>query len=114
MLQSEIKLIHQEQFNFGNGPMGTIEEFTIKGFTMDDERLKRWLNKYERMENEELSVALIFCAEKSDEVIELLELDKGDIRVAQYLTSMPSKEVLEEKLHLAIQRAKIQLEQRRE
>ena len=44
----------------------------------------------------------------------MLELDKGDIRVAQYLTSMPSKEVLEAKLHLAIQRAKIQLEQRRE
>lgn len=32
-----------------------------------------WLNKYERMENEETSVALILCAEKSDEVIELLE-----------------------------------------
>lgn len=74
----------------------------------------RWLNKYERMENEEAPVALILCAEKSDEVIELLELDKGDIRVAQYLTAMPPKEELEEKLRLAIQRAKIQLEQRKE
>ena len=45
---------------------------------------------------------------------ELLELDKGDIRVAQYLTAMPPKEELEEKLRLAIQRAKIQLEQRKE
>ena len=52
----------------------------------------RWLNKYERMENEEAPIALILCAEKSDEVIELLELDKGDIRVAQYLTAMPPKE----------------------
>ncbi len=43
----------------------------------------RWLNKYERMENEEPRIALILCAKKSDEVIELLELDKGDIRVAQ-------------------------------
>lgn len=42
----------------------------------------RWLNKYERMENEESPVALILCAEKSDKVIELLELDKGDIRVS--------------------------------
>ena len=74
----------------------------------------RWLNKYERMEDEESPVALILCAEKSDEVIELLELDKGDIRVSQYLTSMPPKEELEEKLHLAIERAKIQLEQRKE
>ncbi|MCI9436502.1 MAG: DUF1016 domain-containing protein [Lachnospiraceae bacterium] len=74
----------------------------------------RWLNKYERMENEEAPIALILCAEKSDEIIELLELDKGDIRGAQYLTAMPPKEELEEKLHLAIQRAKIQLEQRKE
>ncbi len=74
----------------------------------------RWLNKYERMENEEVPIALILCAEKSDEVIELLELDKGDIRVPQYLTDMPPREELEEKLRLAIQRAKIQLEQRKE
>lgn len=74
----------------------------------------RWLNKYERMENEEAPIALILCAEKSDEVIELLELDKGDIRVPQYLTDMPPREELEEKLRLAIQRAKIQLEQRKE
>lgn len=74
----------------------------------------RWLNKYERMESEEAPIALVLCAEKSDEVIELLELDKGDIRVAQYLTAMPPKETLEEKLRLAIQRAKIQLEQRKE
>ena len=40
----------------------------------------RWLNKYERMENEEAPIALILCAEKSDEVIELLELDKADIQ----------------------------------
>lgn len=66
----------------------------------------RWLNKYERMENEEAPIALILCAEKSDEVIELLELDKGDIRVAQYLTAMPPKEELEEKLRLAIQKSK--------
>ncbi len=46
-------------------------------------------------------------------MIELLELDKGDIRVSQYLTTMPPKEELEEKLHLAIERAKIQLEQRK-
>ena len=33
---------------------------------------------------------------------------------AQYLTAMPPKKELEEKLRLAIQRAKIQLEQRKE
>lgn len=72
----------------------------------------RWLNKYERMEGEENPLALILCAEKSSETIELLELDNSGIHVAQYLTQMPPKEVLEEKLHKAIQRARLQLEQR--
>ena len=95
-----------------------VVELKIGEFEPEDkaqvELYLRWLNKYERMENEEAPIALILCAEKSDEVIELLELDKGDIRVAQYLTAMPPKEELEEKLRLAIQRAKIQLEQRKE
>lgn len=72
----------------------------------------RWLNKYERMEGEESPLALILCAEKSSETIELLELDNSGIHVAQYLTHMPPKEVFEEKLHKAIQRARLQLEQR--
>ncbi|KOA19524.1 hypothetical protein CLHOM_21350 [Clostridium homopropionicum DSM 5847] len=72
----------------------------------------RWLNKYERMEGEESPLALILCAEKSSETIELLELDNSGIHVAQYITQMPPKEVFEEKLHKAIQRAKLQLEQR--
>ncbi|MDT8715542.1 DUF1016 domain-containing protein [Clostridium sp. 19966] len=72
----------------------------------------RWLNKYERMEGEESPLAIILCAEKSSETIELLELGNSGIHVAQYLTQMPPKEVLEEKLHKAIQKAKLQLEQR--
>ena len=73
----------------------------------------RWLNKYERMEGEESPVALILCAEKSQETIELLELDNSGIHVAQYLTQMPPKEVFEEKLHKAIMKAKMQFEQRK-
>lgn len=71
----------------------------------------RWLNKYERMEGEESPLALILCAEKSTETIELLELDKSGIHVSQYLTQMPPKEVFEEKLHKAIQMAKFRLSQ---
>lgn len=74
----------------------------------------RWLNKYERNEGEESPIALILCAEKSQETIELLELDKGSIHVAQYLTKMPPKELLEAKLLEAISIAKAQLEQRNE
>lgn len=72
----------------------------------------RWLNKYEKAEGEETPIALILCAEKSQETIELLELDQGNIHVGQYLTQMPPKDILEAKLHLAIKNAKIMLEQR--
>jgi hypothetical protein len=74
----------------------------------------RWLEKYEKAEGEESPVALILCAEKSQETIELMELDHGSIHVGQYLTKMPPKELLEKKLSLAIANAKEQLEQRKE
>lgn len=72
----------------------------------------RWLEKHERAEGEESPVALILCAEKSQETIELMELNNGSIHVGQYLTKMPPKELLEKKLSLAIANAKEQLEQR--
>ena len=71
----------------------------------------RWLNKFEKAEGEENPIALILCAEKSQETIELLELDGGDIHVGQYLTKMPPKELLEKKLSLAIATAKERLSQ---
>ena len=40
------------------------------------------------------------------EQIELLQLDKSNIHVAQYLTVLPEKKLLEAKLHKAIQNAK--------
>ena len=70
----------------------------------------RWLEKYEKAEGEESPVALILCAEKSQETIELMELDHGSIHVGQYLTKMLPKELLENKLSLAIANAKEQLE----
>lgn len=72
----------------------------------------RWLNKYEKMDGEESPLAIILCSEKSNETIELLELGNSGIHVAQYLTQMPSKEMFEDKLHMAIQKAKLQFEQR--
>ncbi|MEK7257030.1 MAG: DUF1016 N-terminal domain-containing protein [Bacteroidota bacterium] len=56
------------------------------------------------LENE--PIGLILCAGKAEEQIELLMLDKGNIRVAEYLTELPPKEVLQAKLHEAVQKAK--------
>jgi len=62
----------------------------------------KWLDKYERKKGEDSPIGLILCAEKKQEQIELLELDKGYIRVAEYMTQLPSKEVLADKLQRAI------------
>ena len=72
----------------------------------------RWLKKHEMQDGENDPIALILCAEKSQETVELMELDQGSIHVAQYLTKMPPKHLLEEKLAIAIANAKKQLEQR--
>ncbi len=72
----------------------------------------RWLSKYEKAEGEESPIALILCAEKSQETIELLELNEGNIHVGQYLTKMPPKALLEAKLSQAIANAYEMLNQR--
>lgn len=69
----------------------------------------RWLDKYEKNPGEEPPIGIILCAEKSSETVELLELDQSGIHVAQYLTQLPPKEELEEKLHRAITKAKLTL-----
>ncbi len=43
---------------------------------------------------------------KQQEQIELLELNKGQIRVSEYLTQLPPKELLAKKLHRAIEIAR--------
>ncbi|HXF39389.1 MAG TPA: PDDEXK nuclease domain-containing protein [Blastocatellia bacterium] len=74
----------------------------------------RWLDRHERQPGEESPMGLILCAGKSAERIELLELDKTGIRVAEYLTELPPKKILQERFHRAIEEAKSRLEQRRE
>lgn len=66
----------------------------------------KWLDKHERKDGEETPIGLILCSEKKQEQIELLELDKGHIRVAEYLIQLPSRELLTEKLQKAIAIAK--------
>lgn len=70
----------------------------------------RWLDKYEREAGEESPLGLILCAGKSAEHVELLELEQSGIRVAEYLTELPPREVLERKLHEAIILARQRLE----
>ena len=63
----------------------------------------RYLEKYEQVEGENTPIGLILCTGKNEEHIELLQLDKSNIRVADYLTILPPKKLLQEKLHKAVE-----------
>ena len=47
-------------------------------------------------------IGLILCAGKNDEHVELMHLEESNIRVAEYMTMLPDKKVLEQKLQKAI------------
>src|SRR5258708_3599383 len=54
-------------------------------------------------------LGLILCSEKSQERIELMELAKSSIRVAEYLTVLPPRDLLAKKLHEAIRQAQARM-----
>lgn len=62
----------------------------------------RWLDKYEKQEGENSPIGIILCTHKNFEQIELLELDKSGIHVAEYLTVLPSKEKLRLKIEESV------------
>lgn len=66
----------------------------------------RYLEKYEKVEGENQPIGLILCAGKNEEHIELMQLDTSNIRVAEYLTELPDKTLLKQKLHQAIEIAR--------
>lgn len=70
----------------------------------------RWLKQHEMRPGEEEPLGLILCAQKSDERIEVFELATRGIRVAEYLTALPPRKLLEEKLHHFVELARQRLE----
>lgn len=72
----------------------------------------KWLSRYEKQSGENEPIGLILCAESNKEQVELLELHKDSIMVAEYLTQMPPKKELENKLHQLWADAKERLQQK--
>jgi predicted nuclease of restriction endonuclease-like (RecB) superfamily len=68
-----------------------------------------YLEKYEMVDGENPPIGLILCAGKNPEHIELLQLNKTNIKVADYFTILPSKEILLDRLHKAIAIAQNQI-----
>ena len=79
------------------------------GYKGQMELYLRWLEENEAREGEAPPLGLILCAGKSSEQIRLLQLDRGRIRVAEYMTELPPREVLEDRLHRAIEAARERL-----
>lgn len=72
----------------------------------------RWLDKYEKQQGEKTPIGLILCAESSREQIELLEMHKDGIIVAEYWTDLPPKKQFEEKIHSLLTEAKEKIERK--
>lgn len=68
----------------------------------------RWLEKNEMQAGEETPIGLLLCTEGNKEQIELLQLDKVGIKVAEYMTELPNKQLLQQKLQIAIETSKKQ------
>jgi len=73
----------------------------------------KWLNRNEKQDGEESPIGLILCASAGREQVELLEMHKDGIMVAEYWTELPSKNMLEQKLQQSLNEAKERFETRR-
>ena len=73
----------------------------------------KWLNRYERQEGENEPIGLILCAGGNHrEEIELLEMDKDGIMVAEYWTTMPPKKEFEKKIQNILSETRERMAQR--
>lgn len=80
------------------------------GYKAQMELYLRWLERYEMQPGEEKPIGLLLCSEGNTEHIELLMLDEKEIKVAQYLTELPSKQWFADKLHRSLEIARMNQE----
>ena len=73
----------------------------------------KWLDRYERQPGEEAPIGLILCATASREKIELLEMDKVGIAVAEYWSHLPPKAEFEAKIKAILLEARERLARRK-
>lgn len=69
----------------------------------------KYIEKYEMSADENLPIGIILCSEKGKEKIELLFSPADKINVSEYLTNLPSKKLLAEKLNKAIKAAQLKV-----
>ncbi|HED37425.1 MAG TPA: DUF1016 family protein [Ignavibacteria bacterium] len=89
-----------------------IDKFKAK-YKGQMELYLKWLEKYEKQGGEQAPIGIILCTEASKEQIELLEMHKDGIMVAEYWTELLPKKELERKLHQALIEARERLERKK-
>ncbi len=89
-----------------------IDKFKAK-YKGQMELYLKWLDKYEKQEGEQTPIGIILCTEASREQVELLEMHKDGIMIAEYWTQLLSKEKLEQKLNQALTEAKERLKRKK-
>ena len=72
-----------------------------------------WLNENERQEGEEQPIGLILCSEAGKEQVQLLNMQKDGIMVAEYWTELPPKKLLEQKLQTTLIEVRERLERKK-
>jgi hypothetical protein len=66
----------------------------------------KWLERYDREEGEQAPIGLILCTEADRDAVELPELHKDDIVVAEYWTEFILKKELEDRLQAILRDAR--------
>ena len=72
----------------------------------------RWLAKHDQEPGDNPPLGIILCTGKKHEQIELLELDKSGIHVAEYLRVLPPREVFQQKIQDAMVQARLRMAQK--
>jgi predicted nuclease of restriction endonuclease-like (RecB) superfamily len=70
----------------------------------------RWLEKHEKQPHENSPIGLMLCAKGNQEQIQLLQLDKENIKVAEYITQTIPTELLQQKLTQFVAKAQQQIQ----
>jgi predicted nuclease of restriction endonuclease-like (RecB) superfamily len=73
----------------------------------------KWLDMYERKPNEEAPIGIILCATANRKTVEMLEMDKAGIAVAEYWTALPPKALFEEKIRSILAEAQERMARRK-
>ena len=63
----------------------------------------RWLEANEMEAGEDSPLGLLLCTEGSEEQIKLLQLDQSGIKVAQYMTELPPRKLLQQQIRKSLE-----------